>query len=168
MAIGAKELNLQNEAPDNLPTQTRPYARPTRKARTSSGPNSPDASAINVPAQMAKMAVILRVIILRIPCVNRDDEAAPASFPDDCVEKAIGFVHRDVIYRGDVASASKCVPSSGRGEQTNEKPAQDFGIGTAALCYRFCYPTLWDETKQGGIDGCRPYPLALIFQGYVI
>ncbi|MET3839894.1 hypothetical protein [Bradyrhizobium sp. OAE829] len=37
-------------------------------ARTSSGPNSLDASAINIPAQMAKIAVILRVIILKIPC----------------------------------------------------------------------------------------------------
>ena len=39
------------------------YARPTSTARTSSGPNSVDASAITVAVQIAKIAVILRAII---------------------------------------------------------------------------------------------------------
>jgi hypothetical protein len=60
----------------SLPAKTEPYTRLTR-ARTSSGPISLDASAINVPAQMAKIAVILRVIILKIPC--HWGETIPAS-----------------------------------------------------------------------------------------
>ena len=122
-----------------MPAQTEPHARPTRTARTSSGPNSLDARAINDPTQMAKMAVIFRVIIFKIPCVARDDEAAPASFPDDCV----GEGNRFRSPRRYLPQAVPCVEMS-----RDEKPRPSWWLGAGFIPEGA--PGWWRRNRETG------------------